>query len=60
MSIEAREVTLRGVGHWRGGARGAQGDGEQEDGDGQGGGRMTKLKRTHDRLSVAAHDAPGQ
>ena len=47
---EAREVTLRGVGHWRGGARGAQGDGEQEDGDGQGGGCMTKLKRTHDQL----------
>ena len=31
-------------------ARGAQGDGEQEDGDGQGGGCMTKLKRTHDQL----------
>jgi len=47
---EAREVTLRGVGHWRSGARGAEGDGEQQDGDGQGRGRMTKLQRTHDRL----------
>jgi hypothetical protein len=45
---EAREVTLRGVGHWRGGARGAKADGKQQDGDGQGRGRMTK--RTHDRL----------
>jgi len=47
---EAREVTLRGVGHWRGGARGAEGDGAQQDGEGQGRGRATKLQRTHDRL----------
>lgn len=47
---EAREVTLRGVGHWRGGARDAEGDGAQQDGDGQGRGRMTKLQRTHDQL----------
>jgi hypothetical protein len=47
---EAREVTLRGVRQWRGGARGAEGDGKQEDGDGQGRARMTKMQNTHDRL----------
>jgi len=39
---EAREVTLRGVGHWRGGARGAKADGKQQDGDGQGRGRIRR------------------
>ena len=33
---EAREITLRGVRHWRGGAQHAEGDGKQKDGDGQG------------------------
>ena len=46
---EARELTLRGGRSWRGGVRGAEGERKQEDGDGQGGRRMTKLqKRTHD------------
>jgi hypothetical protein len=46
---QAREVTLRGGRRWRGGARGAEGEGKQEDGDGQDRRRVTKLqKRTHD------------